>query len=351
MKVNIRYVITGVVILGLVGLVVVKLLGNKEEVEEKVYKKDPDRKVTIQADTVHPAPMNQSASFLGAFAPVREVTISSETTGRVVSVKVEEGSAVNAGAIIAQLDTDLLRAQLAAAKANYDNAVTTLKRYEAAASGVTKLTMDNASTQVLTYQSQVAQYEKQIRMCTIKAPFSGIITSRNFELGAVVATGAQMAELTNIDQLKLEVNVPEGNISSFKDGQSIPVFTDVYADKTFNGTVDMVGTKADASHNFVLKVLVNNSARLLKAGMYGRIQLKEALQNNVISVPRSALIGSSKVPKVFVIENGIAHIREIESGAGNEYVVEVRNGLQQGEIVATGGLVNLYEGAKVSIAK
>ncbi|WP_343668456.1 efflux RND transporter periplasmic adaptor subunit [Chitinophaga sp.] len=351
MKVNIRYAITSVIILGLIGLVVVKLLGNKQEVEEKVYKKDPDRRVTIQADTVQPAPMNQSTSFLGAFAPVREVTISSESTGKVVSVKVEEGSYVSAGAIIAQLDTDLLRAQLSSAKANYDNAVTTLKRYEAAASGVTKLTMDNAATQVLTYKSQVEQYEKQIRMCTIKAPFSGVITSRSFELGAVVATGAQMAELTNIDQLKLEVNVPEGNISSFKDGQSISVFTDVYADKTFNGTVDMVGTKADASHNFVLKVLVNNSAKLLKSGMYGRIQPKEALQHDVISVPRSALIGSSKVPKVFVIENGIARVREIESGAGNEYAVEVKNGLKQGEVVATGGLVNLYDGAKVSISK
>jgi RND family efflux transporter MFP subunit len=340
-----------VVILGLIALVVIKLLGNKEEVEAKVYKKDPDRKVTIQADTVHPTQLDQNNSFLGAFAPVREVTISSEMTGKVVAVKADEGTYVNAGAVIALLDTDLLRAQLASAMANYDNAVTTLKRYEAAASGVTKLTRDNATTQVLTYKSQVDQYEKQIRMGTIKAPFSGIITSKSFELGAVVATGAQMAVLTNIDKLKLEVNIPEANISSFKNGQTIQVLTDLYADKTFNGTVDMIGTKADASHNFVLKVLVNNSEKLLKAGMYGRIQLHNAIYNNAISVPRSALIGSSKVPKVFVIENGIAHVREIESGEGNEYVVEVKGGLKPGEIVATGGLVNLYEGAKVSIGK
>ncbi|SEW40546.1 RND family efflux transporter, MFP subunit [Chitinophaga sp. YR573] len=351
MQINIRYVITGVIILGVLGLIVVKLRGNKEEVEGKVYRKDPDRKVTIQADTVHAAPMNQSTSFLGAFAPLREVTISSETTGKVVSVKIEEGSMVSAGAVIAQLDTDLLRAQLASAKANYENAISTLKRYEGAASGVTKLQMDNAGTQVLVNKAEVEQYEKQIRMCTIKAPFSGIITSKNFELGAVVATGSQMAQLTNIDQLKLEVNVPEGNISSFENRQSITVVTDVYADKTFNGIVDMVGTKADASHNYVLKILVNNGGKLLKAGMYGRIQLTEALQSNVISVPRSALIGSSKEPKVFVIENGVAHVRAIESGEGNEYKVEVKDGLKQGEIIATGGLVNLFEGANVSIAK
>lgn len=351
MKTVIRYSVTGLIILGLAGVVVIKLKGNREEVEKKVYKKDPDQKATVQADTVTLAPLNRNTTFLGAFTPVREVIISSETTGKVVSVNIEEGTSVNAGSVLAQLDTDLLRAQLASAKASYDNAVSTLKRYEGAASGVTRLQMDNASTQILTNKAQVEQLEKQIRMCTIRAPFNGIITSKSFELGAVVAAGSQMAQLTNINQLKLEINVPEGNIYAFKQGQSIAVTTDVYTDKKFNGIVDMVGAKADASHNYLLKILVNNSDKSLKAGMYGRIQFAEEGQTPVVSVPRSALIGSSKEPKVFVVENGVARIRAIESGGSNEYVVEVKSGLKEGEIVATGGLVNLFDGAKVSIAK
>jgi RND family efflux transporter MFP subunit len=209
--------------------------------------------------------------------------------------------------------------------------------------------MDNARTQIMTSKAQVAQLDKQISMCAIKAPFGGIITSKKFELGAVVAAGSQMAELTNIDQLKLEVNVPEGNIASFKNGQSIVVGTDVFPDRDFSGVVDMVGAKADASHNYTLKVLVNNKDHSLKAGMYGRIQLSETGHAPVIAVPRSALIGSSKEPQVFVIVNGVAHIRSIESGAGNETAIQAKSGLKEGEIIATGGLVNLFEGAKVTI--
>jgi len=349
MKAIIRYAITGGIIVTLVVIVIVKLKGNQEEVKEKIYRKDPEQRVAIQADTIRMASMVQNTTFLGAFTPVREVSISSETAGKVVTINIKEGDAVSAGYLLAQLDTDLLKAQLAAAKASYDNAVSTLQRYEGAASGVTKLQMDNARTQIMTSKAEVAQLEKQISMCTIKAPFSGIITAKNFELGAVVAAGSQIAELTNIDQLKLEINVPEGNITSFKKGQDITVGTDVYPDKKFIGVVDMVGAKADASHNYTLKILVNNSDHLLKAGMYGRIQLSETGHAPVIAVPRSALIGSSKEPEVFVIENGVAHIRVIENGAGNETEVQAKSGLKEGEIIATGGLVNLFEGAKVTI--
>ncbi|HJT74598.1 MAG TPA: efflux RND transporter periplasmic adaptor subunit [Chitinophaga sp.] len=348
---KIRYSIVLLILVILIGAVVIKLNANKEEVEAKVYRKDPNLRATVQVDTVSYRPFGETTSFLGAFAPGREVTISSETTGKVVTVGVEEGSAVNTGHLIAQLDTELLRAQLASAQASYDNAVSTLKRYEQAASGVTQLQIDNARTQLLTTKAQIDQLKKQIRTCTISAPFSGVITNRNFDLGAVVNAGAQIAELTDVSRLKLEINVPEKNIAQFRQNQRLNVVTDVYPDKIFEGIVDMVAIKTDASHNYTVKIVVANSREnALKAGMYGRILLKDVTSPEAISIPRSAIVGSSKEPQVFVIRDSVAALKNIEVGAGNETRVQVTKGLEPGELVVIGGLVNLVEGSKVTIA-
>lgn len=346
-----RYSIILLIIVALIGAVVIKLNANKEEVVAKVYHKDPNLRATVQADTVNYRPFGEAISFLGSFAPGREVTISSESTGKVVTVGVEEGNTVSAGHLIAQLDTELLRAQLASAQASYDNAVSTLKRYEQAASGVTRLQIDNARTELLTTKAQIDQLKKQIRMCTISAPFGGVITDRNFDLGAVVNAGAQIAELTDVAHLKLEINVPEKNIAQFKQGQRQDVVTDVYPDKTFEGIVDMIAIKTDASHNYTVKIVVTNSREnVLKAGMYGRILLKDLTFREAISIPRSAIVGSSKVPQVFVIKDSVASLRNIEVGVGNETSVQVTKGLEPGELVVTGGIVNLVDGSKVTIA-
>lgn len=352
MKKTIRYSVIVLILVVLIGSVVLKLNANKEEVVGKVYRKDPDLRATVQVDTVSYRPFGETVAFLGSFAPGREVTISSETTGKVVTVGVEEGNTVSAGHLIAQLDTELLRAQLASAQASYDNAVSTLKRYELAASGVTQLQIDNARTQLLTTKAQIDQLKKQIRMCTISAPFSGTITNRNFDLGAVVNTGTQIAELTDVGHLKLEINVPERNITQFRQGQRLDVVTDVYPDKRFAGLVEMVAIKTDASHNYTVKIEVTNSREnVLKAGMYGRILLKDTTSRDAISISRSAIVGSSKEPQVFVVKDAVARLRHIELGAGNETRVQVTKGLESGDVIVTGGLVNLVDGSKVAIAQ
>jgi RND family efflux transporter MFP subunit len=131
----------------------------------------------------------------------------------------------------------------------------------------------------------------------------------------------------------------------------ITVSTDVYPGTSFTGSVWMIASKADASHNYTIKVLVpnNNIQHPLKAGMYGNITIGNTSPHQTISIPRSALVGSALNPQVYIVENGTAKIRNITTGAGNATSIEVTNGLQPGELVVSGGLVNLADGTKVSI--
>jgi RND family efflux transporter MFP subunit len=350
MKKNSRKIAAIIILLLIFGFIVIKLLNNKKDVENKVYHKNPDHKVSVQADTVKLSSLEENSAFLGAFVPVREVIIAAEAGGKISAVNIQEGSMVGTGSSIARMDTELLEAQLRSAMASYENAAATLKRYQQATNGITALQIDNARTQELTGKAQIDQLRKQIRMCDIRAPFGGIITSKSFELGAVVGVGTQLAQLADMSNMKLEISVPEKSIVQFSKGQKIRVTTDIYPDKIFSGVVDMVASKADESRNYKVKILTDNPSMLLKAGMYGRI-VSDKSYGEKVTVPRSSLVGSSSHPQVFVIENGVSKLRDITIGSGNESRVEIASGLKAGEIVASGGLVNLSDGSKVAIAK
>jgi RND family efflux transporter MFP subunit len=350
MKKLIQITIIVIALAGITAMAAFKLIANKKEVEEKVYRADPDLAATVQADTIRESPFDKATQFLGSFTANREVAIASETSGKVISVGVEEGSRVETGSLVARLDDGVLLAQVHSATASLDNAAGTLKRYEQAPNGVTQLQMDNARTQLLTSQAQIEQLKKQISQYTINAPFSGVITARSFDLGAVVSPGTPLATLTDISSLKLELNVPERYVARFKKGMPITVNTDVYPGSSFSGTVWMIASKADASHNYTVKVLVpNNTQHPLKAGMYGNVTIGNGSAHQAISIPRSALLGSARNPQVYVIGNGVARIRNIETGAGNATSVEVLQGLHVGDVIVSGGLVNLTDGTKVSI--
>jgi len=350
MKKTIQYTVIALVIIGIAALAAFKLISNKKEVAAKVYHPDISLTATIQADTVKEGPFSEATQFLGSFAANREVSLAAETSGKVISVGVEEGSRVGQGSLVARLDDGVLQAQLHSATASLDNAASTLKRYEQAPNGVTQLQTDNARTQLLTSQAQIEQLKKEISQHTINAPFSGVITARNFDLGAVVSPGSPLATLTDISSLKLELSVPEKYVAQFKNGMPIVVNTDVYPGSSFKGTVGMIASKADASHNYTIKVLVpNNPQNPLKAGMYGNVTVGNVSAHQAISIPRSALIGSAQKPQVYVVENGAVAVRDIETGAGNAKGVEVLKGLHAGEVIVSGGLVNLTEGTKVSI--
>ncbi|MCO5234304.1 MAG: efflux RND transporter periplasmic adaptor subunit [Chitinophagales bacterium] len=347
-----RLVIFAIIVGGLAVLAFFKLKSNQEKVEAKVYKRDSDASVLIQTDTLKLSPFNYEITYLGSFAPNREAIIASEASGRVVQVGVEEGSFVSAGQLIAQLDTDILKNQLKIAENNLSLAEKTAQRMNNAGSTLTEVQVDNANSQVVSLKLQIELLKKQISMATIKAPFSGIITSKYFEIGSLEGPGAQMAVITDINTLKLEINVPEKEITKFKSGMKLNIRTDVYPEHIYIGTVGVVASKTDATKNYTVKILVSNSSSYpLKAGMYGTVSQINNTSLKSISIPRTSLVGSNKNPEVYVVKNGIAKRQSIELGESNKDRLQVTHGLNENDIIAVGGLVNLTDGIKVTIAE
>jgi RND family efflux transporter MFP subunit len=345
-----KKVIIALVIIGAIGLTAWKLSENKKAVEAKVYRRDPNTQVLVKTAKVMHQELNQVQTWLGTFEPNREIKILSETNGKVVKVGISEGESVSAGQLIAQVDSDILQYQILAAEANYQEAQADVRRYQnlTKEEAVAKIQLEKANLSAKTAESQLKVLQKQLKNTAIVAPFSGTITSKTFDLGTVLTVGTPLAQLTDISAVKLVINVPEKDIVKFKEGQIVDVSTDVFPNQQFAGKVTMISAKSDNAHNYPVQILVNNnSANLLRVGMYGSVVIGNSLKTNALVIPRNALVGTAKQPQVFVMENGKAVLKNIQIGASSNDFYEVTEGLKEGEIVIISGQVNLEDGTLV----
>ena len=348
-----KKIIIAIIALAVVGVMGYILAGNMEKAKSKPYISVQNKSVIVKVETVAKQALNIDFAYSGTFIPYREVMIIPQTQGEVTGVYFKEGQTVTKGSLLAKIDDNLLHSQLIGTKATFENARINYERYKNASNseGVSKMQIDASLLQLKTAESQLKQTEVAIKKCEVRAPFRGIITKRDVELGS--SAGANpIARLTDISSLKLEVIVPESNIPYFKQGQSAQITTDVYPGQVYHGVVDFVSASADQSHNYIVKLLVpNNTKNQLKGGMYGNVTFSKQMNVNALLIPRTSLVGSSKKAQAYVMENGVAKLRNLEIGRTNGTLIEVVSGLSEGEKIITTGIINLVDGSKVELAK
>jgi len=345
-----RVLIIVSIVIVLVILAAVKLMNNKEKVQKKLYIHNASAAVYVESSNPVTHTFQDALSFLGTFDPYRQNTIGSDASGKIIRLAIEEGDRVKQGQLIAKIDDEMLQLQLQNAEIsiegqkNDDNRYTTLQK-ENAIAGVqvekTKLGLRSAEV-------QKKQLQKQVRSTSITAPFSGVITKKMVDLGSVIGPGTQLVELTDISSLKLTVSVPERDIMKFKLGQQVNVFCDIYGKKAFAGKVTYINVQADKAHNFKVQITVKNTgADQIMAGMYGSVKLTNNQSKTGLAIPRKALVGSSKDPKVYVVQNGKAVLTSFTAGTSDGEFIEVVSGLTKNDVIVVKGQINLQNNAPV----
>ena len=303
----------------------------------------------VQATVASMHTFESSFSFLGTFEAVRQNTIGSDANGKIIKLNVEEGDKVSQGQIIAKVDDEMLQLQLQNAEVSIEGQKNDDGRYsnlakENAVSGVqvekTKLGLRSA-------EIQKRQIQKQLKSTNITAPFSGVITKKMVDLGSVIGAGSPLVEITDISSLKLTVSVPERDILKFKLNQEVSVSADIYGKRMFDGKVTNVSVQADKSHNFKVQITVKNAQQELMAGMYGSVSLSNSKSITALSIPRKALVGSSKNPQVYVIKNGKSILTSFNAGTSDGEFIEVVDGLSKSDQIIIKGQVNLQNNSNV----
>ncbi|SOD79864.1 efflux RND transporter periplasmic adaptor subunit [Spirosoma fluviale] len=346
-----KRIITILAVMATLGLTAWTLVNNKKEVDEKVYKPNPDQKVGVRTAVASLQNLSQETEFLGSFSPNREIEIRPQAGGQIVSLPIEEGQIVGAGRLIAKLDDEQLRYQIEGLMVTLEGYQNDLKRYEVLVKGdaTPAINLERTQLSIRSTQAQIKQLQKQLANTTVTTPFSGIVTDKMVEKGSVVSVGSPIAKITDISTLKLVVQVPEKAINQFRVGQSLPITTEVYPDARFIGRVSMIAAQGDAAHNYPIEITVPNSAKnQLRAGMYGSIANTNKLKGQTLAVPRQAIVGSEKQPQVYVIEQGKAVLKSVGIGTTTNEYYEITKGLKAGDQVVTSGQINLQNGTPVT---
>jgi len=353
---KIIYIVLGV---GLVGATIVTLMNNKKQNEaDTAIVAQENSSVAVRVATVATNPVEDNFIANGNFSPDQELEMAAERSGKVISILVKEGDRIVKGQTIAIIRGDVVNVEAETANANYQNALNDYNRFESAykTGGVTKQQLDQARINMINAKSRLTQANINVGDTRVKAPFGGIINKKFIEVGAILSAmpPTKMFEIVNTNSLKLKVNVSERQVAQLKIGSVVKVKASVFPDKEYTGKVTFIASKADTSLNFPIEVAVtNNPNNEIKAGMYGSVVFgaPEGKQPELMTIPRSAFVGSVSSNQVYVVEKDIAVMKKVVAGRVFGDKVEILSGLNNGDVVVTSGQINLSDSTKVSIVK
>lgn len=272
------------------------------------------------------------------------VNVSPSLQGRIEHIFVEVGDRVAAGADLVRMDQQ----QYKTTALQVANLQTEMVRMEGLiqSGSVSQQQYD----QVKLGLDQATESLDFLKKNTyVKAPFTGVIAAKTYEDGELYA-GQPIVVLTEVDRLKTLVAIPESYIPLVKEGMKLTLHSDVYPDREFTGTIEVVYPTVDAaSHTFMVKVVIPNRDHTLRPGMYVTTTLGLG-KAKVITVPYSIvlkLIGAND-RYVFINENGYAKRLSVEMGQRFGDDVEISGeGIEEGVEIVCKGEARLIDGVKI----
>lgn len=332
-------------------VIVAVLLHNKASIQAKT---NAEVKEAYYVSTVKAATqkINENISFVGTVAANGDVNIVSETQGKVTGLYFKVGEFKKAGSVLVQIDDELKRANYQTAEANYQKAKKDYDRYKALLDqkSVTETQFDQIKIAYITAESQYIIAKRQLNDTKITTPISGVVTARNVDLGTMVQNGMTIGNVVDISKLKVKVGIAEKDAFKLKVGDKVDITTEVLPGVKIPGSVETISAKGDEAHTYPVEIVIqNNGKEQLKAGMFARVEFTSLKHDEALIIPRTAIIGSTRDAKVYVIEGGISKLRSIQIGGEYGATVEVLNGLKAGDEVVTAGQNTLIENVKVTL--
>lgn len=345
-----RLLITGLIIV-VIAAIGLKLASNKKKLDaQKKPVVSNNLAIPVNVITTQYQNVDNPLVSTGTLIPFKEADIMAVSAGKLTAVNFELGSHVAQGAIVAQVDNRSLQLSLEAAQLAKSKSDKDFSRYKALLEGeaTTEVNFQDAQLNAQNAANQIEQIQKQMADNRIKSPVSGQIVSKLKEAGEYVNPGTVLGHVVDINRLKVNVMISENDAYTLKIGAPVKVTTDIYPGTAFEGKVTFISAQGDAAHNYQVEIALDNRKdHSLRAGTFAYVNFNRKSSEGLLLIPRSALVESMKDPKVYVVKNGNAAIRQITVGGEMGNQIEVLKGLNAGEQIIVSGLVNIRDGSKV----
>lgn len=320
-----------------------KIAGNSKKSGKKI--------LNVNAKIVKPQVLTDEFTTTGVLLPDEEVDLSFETSGKVIEINFEEGTAVKKGQLLAKVNDRQLQAQLQRLISQLKLAEDRVFRQNALLErdAVSKEAYEQVKTDLATLNADIEIVKANIALTELCAPFDGVIGLRQISVGSYASPTTIVAKLTKITPLKVEFSVPERYASQIKKGTNLD-FAIVGRLDALKAQVYAVESSIDPNlHQFTARALYPNSNRALLPGRYASIRLKKEEIPNAIAIPTEAIVPEMGKDKVFLYRSGKAEPVDVITGIRTASEVQVTRGLQMGDTIITSGTLQLRTGLPVTL--
>ena len=270
--------------------------------------------------------------------------------GEVVEIFVEEGDYVTAGQALARLDGERLRLEMLAAKAELEQLRKELDRYsDLAERGLVSASMFEG----LRYDVDALQASYELRKLNygysqIRAPISGIVSSRDIRLGQNISANTPTFRVTDDSALVAYLQIPQAELTKFATGHSASVEVDSAPGVEFPATIARISPTIDTRNGtFRVTAIIDNANGALVPGMFARFTIAYEKYEDALLVPESALVVEDDESAVYVVSDGEVVRRVIETGVASGGGIQVLAGLDDDEEIVVVGHAGLRDGSKV----
>lgn len=314
---------------------------------------------TVTSTRVERQTWQQVLAAVGSLRAINGVEVTSQAQGVVSAIHFKSGQRADTGELLVELAADPETAQLEVLEAERVLARRDHKRIAALhEKGVTtEAELDDVRSRLEQVLARLEVQRATISERRIVAPFAGQLGIRQVDLGENVSPGDAVVSLQQLDPIFVDFSLPGRYFSRVGEGQSVAVSTGAYPQSEFPGRITAIDPRIDsASRNFLVQATMKNPEQKLRPGMYADVTVKLAADHRVLVVPRTAILFAPYGNSVFVLEKSgdsdtgmVARKRVVKTGEERGDLVEIVEGVEEGEVVATSGLLKLRNDGAVEI--
>lgn len=300
----------------------------------------------VTVDIAHRIDVPQNKVYTANVEAENINNIAPATPNRIKSINVEVGDRVRKGQVLVELDKsniDQLRINLEQIEREYNRAVQLLQ-----IGAGTQQAVDQLKAQL---DAAKSQYDNLLENTVLRTPITGVVTARNYDPGDMtgslpVLTVGQLAPV-----VKVMINVSENDLATLRQGQPVDVTFDAYPGETFSGKVQRIYPTVDtATRTFEVEVRIANATEKLKPGMFARVSIDLGTQQNVVVPDRAVVKQTGSGNKyVYVLKGNTVSYNRVDLGQRLDNVYELLSGIEDGDTVVITGQTRLADGVKVEV--
>jgi len=305
----------------------------------------------ITAYVVIPEVLDNVVSASGTIAANEEAELKSEVAGKIVFMKITEGTKVSKGELLLKINDADLQAQLKKLKLQSTLAEEKEQRQKKLLdiNGISKEEYDIALNQVQLIKADIENLEAQIAKTEIRAPFNGVLGIKKVSEGTYLTPATNVISIQQTDPIKIDFSISEKYSTRIKRGDKIN-FSVQGTEGAFEGTVYAIEPKIDlATRTIQIRAIAPNRDGKLFPGAFAQIKLPLNSNKEALMLPTESIIPVLKGQKVYVIKSGVAYEQIVETGVRTSAKIEITKGIQRGDTVAVNGVMSLRNETPVKI--